>query len=157
MNKDTASELDKLEVAMTAFLRTIKKPEYWEQFKQRAEISIDRPAATILKILSEHDCQFQELVQLLGIEAPAVSRKVHQLEDQGLIIRQPTTDRRVHKLRLSKQAVNITARLTMAKRSFLSEVLSNWTSQEKQQLVILLDKLALDMATVLKTQAEKVN
>jgi len=142
----TSDELDKLESALTVFNRIIKKPGYWEEFQRLANINIDRPAAAILHILNKQDYQFQTLVNLLGLEAPSISRKVHELEDQGLIKRQATSDKRVHELHLNPKAKEIVEQLFEAKRSIMSQVLSNWTKDERQQLIAVLQRLAKDMS-----------
>ncbi len=145
MEKLSIDEIEDLEEAMTAFMRVVKKTTYWEKFQDQAKVSIDRPAAAILQILYRHECQFQSLVSQIGLEAPSISRKVHELEDKGLIERRPTTDKRIHELYLSQKAKKIVEQLEEAKRSIMSEVLSSWTKEEKNQLITILQRLSNNM------------
>jgi len=145
MDKLSINEIEELEAAMTAFMRVVKKPNYWETIQDQAKVNIDRPAAAILHILYKHECQFQSLVSQIGLEAPSISRKVHELEDQGLIERRPTTDKRIHELYLSQKAKKIVEQLEEAKRSIMSDVLSSWTKEEKNQLIAILNRLSSNM------------
>ncbi len=142
----TTEELDRLELAWNSFIRIVKKPIYWEEIQHQAKVNIDRPAAAILHILSKQDCQFQSLVNQLGLEAPSVSRKVHELENNGLILRRPNTDKRIHELRLSPEAEIMVKQLTKAKRLIMSKILSNWSVNERQELITILQRLSNDMS-----------
>ena len=150
--KPSVNELDKFEAAIVAFVRIAKKPSYWEEFSKRANTNIDRPAAAILDALSHNHCQFQDLVKRLGVEAPFISRKVHELEDEGLITRRPTQDRRVHELHLSAPGEDMASRIKQAKRSILSEVLSGWSNEELGRLTNLLERFAIDMSNRLENK-----
>lgn len=138
-------EMDRLEAALASCMRVVKRPGYWEQFSERAGINIDRPAAAILMALYSEDCQFQQLVSRLGVEAPSVSRKVHALQDEGLIVRKPTADKRVHELHLSDDGRKIAECLLKAKRQMLAEVISDWSVDQKKQLIDSLDRFAAEM------------
>lgn len=146
MAKPTEDELDKLEHAMSSFVRILRKPGYWAEVSKRAGVSIDRPAAAILQILSHQHCQFQTLVNRLGVEAPSVSRKVHELENHGMIVRQPTSDRRVHELHLSSVGRQIAKKVCTAKREVLVECLTQWSPEERQHLTASFEHLAQDMS-----------
>ncbi len=137
--------LDAIEANLTACLRVSKKPAYWDEVLMKAELNIDRPAAAILIILDHGPCQFRDLVKHLGIEAPSVSRKVHELEDDGLIIRQTTTDKRVHQLSLSNRGHTAAKKLKTAKRSIIKTIITDWSIEDRQQLIRLLEKLATNM------------
>lgn len=128
-------EIDQLEATLSGLLRLSKRPIYWSSFTKEAGISLDRPTVTILLNLAEQPASFNELVLRVGIEAPAVSRKVHELIDQDLIIRQTTIDRRVHLLDLSSEGQQIAQRFRQAKRKLLSAVLARIPSQEQRDLI----------------------
>ncbi len=148
-------DLDRLEAAMGSCMRTIKKPGYWEELSRRARVNVDRPAAAILQVLDSGPCQFQSLVTRLGIEAPPVSRKVHLLEDLGLISRKQTNDKRVHELYLSNDGKKIANKIKAAKRQILSEVVSEWSNDDKSKLSYLLDRFATDMSNKLQDKTNK--
>ncbi len=140
---------------MTSLMRIAKRPGYWEELQKRADILIDRPAAAILIILAHDPANFQTVVSKLGIEAPSVSRKVHELEEKGLIKRRPTEDKRIHELELSQPGLDIAARLMQAKRSLYREMLSDWATDDINQLSRLLNKLSEDMKNKFKERGSK--
>ncbi len=137
--------MDQLDVALSSCLRIMKQPIYWEKFTKLANTTIDRPSATILAILSKGPYQFHELVNRLGVEAPSVSRKVHQLEDQGLVLRKSTSDKRVHELYLSTQGRTLADKLCTARHRLLAEITSTWTARQQKELIESLEHFSNDL------------
>lgn len=148
-------QLDQLEASILRCLRVAKKPQYWKEVQRLASISLDRPAAALLMLLGKHSCKFQELVEQVGVEAPAVSRKVHELEDQGLIIRQATDDKRVHLLSLSSEGERVAKRIRKAQCEMLAEVIGNWTANDKEQFINLFAKFTSEFEAKFKISAQK--
>jgi len=140
------SDLEQLEAAINNLVRLIKRPIYWEKMQNEANIKIDRLSASILSVLYQKNCVFQTLVEKVGIEAPSVSRKVHELENHGLIIRKSNTDARVHDLYLSHEGQVTAQKIIKAKRTIMSRVLSSWSESEKKQLINVISKLSEDMS-----------
>ena len=152
---DSNTDLDRLEDALASCLRVAKRPGYWEEFQRRAATDIDRPAAAILLLLERKPCQFQMLVNLLGIEAPSVSRKVHELENLGLIILQSASDRRVRMLALSDSGKDLSRRLKRAKRAVLGDVLAGWSTRERAQLINALEHLSVALSARFTTKGRE--
>ncbi len=146
MKENINNDLEKLEGALFACIRITKRPSYWDEFQKRANVTIDRPAAFILMVLNKHSLQFQDLVNKLGVEAPSVSRKVHELEDSGYIKRQPTTDRRVHLLTLTPEGNAVAKKINESRLAIFSEIMSTWPEEDKKQLSSLLSKLSEDLS-----------
>ena len=140
-------ELDRLQTALFKCLRSIKRPNYWEEFQSRADAVIDRPASAIILMLLNGPMQFQELVHSLGVEAPSISRKVHELEDENLIKRVPTKDKRVHLLSLTREGSSLGGRIKQARREMLAEILSDWPNDKRRALITLVESLAEAMGT----------
>ena len=139
--------LDKLDSALLSVMRLAKKPAYWDEFQRKADIQIDRPAAAIVMMLSEHTLQFQEVVNKLGVEAPSISRKVHELESLKLIRREPMADKRVHMLALSSEGIALSRKIKSARREMLDQLLVAWTAEDTELLSQLLTRLALDFSS----------
>ncbi|MGH7234700.1 MAG: MarR family winged helix-turn-helix transcriptional regulator [Candidatus Saccharimonadales bacterium] len=144
MDSDVYSKLDS---ALLAVMRVAKKPLYWDDFQRKAGAQIDRPSAAILMLLGMRNLQFRELVAKLGIEAPSISRKVHELEQDGLVAREQTVDRRVHVLSLTTEGRKLSERIIDARKAMLKEVLVGWSGSEKRLLSEQLVRLASDLAT----------
>ena len=138
-------ELDRLEIALSKCTRIAKRPYYWDELQKRAAVAIDRPAAAIILSLLNGPLQFQELVRRLGVEAPSISRKVHELENDHLITRVPTEDKRVHLLSLTREGSTIGGNLKRARREMLAYILNDWPSDKRHELTMLVEHLALAM------------
>lgn len=140
-------QLNNLDTALFSLMRVAKRPAYWDEFQRKAGLQIDRPAAAILLLLNKHPMQFSEVVISLGIEAPSISRKVHELEEANFINREPTSDKRVHMLALTTQGSSLAAKILSARLAMLEEVTVSWSESDTKQLSELLSRLASDLAT----------
>ena len=143
MLEESSRELDRLVEAIGQCVRLIKQPAYWQATTRLAQTDIDRTSAIILQILNNKPCRFLELVELIGIEAPSISRKVHDLVENGLVdSHTDPDDHRVHSLRLSIAGRNLALKLRQAQHSMMLTILKDWTDQDRQDLSIMLERLA---------------
>jgi DNA-binding MarR family transcriptional regulator len=147
-------DLDTLEEALGYLARAMSRPRLWQAIQKSANVTIDRPSAHLLRTLSDHDagCNLHELAIKLGIEAPSVSRTVQRLEQDRLIVRIiDKTDRRTNHLRLTSRGLQTIKYLRRAKRELFKALFSSWSSTDRQQLVQLLHRLALEAAQTTDT------
>ncbi len=144
---NNSDQLSRIDSALFEVMKIAKRPRYWDDFQRRLGAQIDRPAAAILRLLSVQPLQFSDLVSKLGIEAPSISRKVHELEQEGLINRNPTDDRRVHILDLSDQGKILAQKIIDVRLAMLSEALANWSATDIHVLGESLSRLAIDLST----------
>ena len=143
MSRNSSEELDRLATAVSRCVRLIKQPAYWQTVTSIAGTTIDRPGAIILQILDRQPCRLIELAEQIGIEAPSISRKVHELTQSGLIESQTDpNDHRAHSLRLSTAGHALALSLRKAQRTLLRNILKSWPEDNKLQLVIMLENLA---------------
>ncbi len=141
-----SKSLDAIDSALVTVMRLSKRPAYWEEFQSIVGQSIDRPSMAILLMLSDQPLRFQEVVQRLGVEAPSISRKVHELELAGLIMRTPTDDRRVHLLSLTAKGNNLAKDIASARRQMLKLILNDWDDDEQIRFSELITLLADGMS-----------
>jgi DNA-binding MarR family transcriptional regulator len=150
MKNSTEQDLDILEDAMTHLHRAMSRHRMWEHITTAAGVSIDRSSAMILHFLEMHEknhCHPSELASKLGVEAPSVTRKIQQLEEAGLVSRQPDPqDRRAFTLHITRTGRNIVQKIHKAKRQNLADVLGKWPPGDRHNLAILFQKLARQMA-----------
>jgi DNA-binding MarR family transcriptional regulator len=145
MNED----LDTLEEALGYLARALSRPRIWQDIQRSAKISLDRPSAHLLGILSDQaaGCRLQELAVKIGVEAPSVSRNVQRLERVKLIVRTvDPNDRRATHLRLTPLGLKTLRGLRKAKREHFKTLLSSWPAEDRKQLVQLLHRLARQAA-----------
>ncbi len=144
---NNSAQLSRIDSALFEVMKIAKRPRYWDDFQRRLGAQIDRPTAAILRLLSVQPLQFSDLVNKLGIEAPSISRKVHELEQEGLINRNPTEDRRVHILDLSDQGKILAQKIIDVRLAMLSEALANWSAADIHMLGELLSRLAINLSS----------
>ena len=155
MPKESAKELDRLVGAIGQCVRLIKQPAYWHATTRLAKTDIDRTSAIILQILYNQSCRFLELVDMIGIEAPSISRKVHELVENGLVdSHTDPKDHRVHSLRLTTAGRDLALKLRQAQHSMMLTILKDWTDQDRQDLSVMLERLADNVSTYLDTAAK---
>jgi DNA-binding MarR family transcriptional regulator len=153
---DNSDQLAMIDASLFDVMKVAKRPRYWDEFQKRTGAQIDHPTAAILRILSDQPLQFRDLVNRLGIEAPSISRKVHDLEQEGLIYRNPTEDRRIHILALSSQGRDLAHKILQARITMLDDALADWTASEKHQLNESLSRLASDLSNQYGSKEMKV-
>jgi DNA-binding MarR family transcriptional regulator len=85
----------------------------------------------------------EQLVEQLDISKPAVSRALDSLETKGFVIRQPDSrDRRVHRVRLTQQALEIGPAVEQAYNQLYDLARQGFSKQELENLVILFGRMS---------------
>lgn len=141
--EDLQTDLDRLEDALRALFQHLKRPSTWQSLTTQAGVQIDRPSAGLIHTLAQHQkapCKLNDIADMLGIEAPSVTRKAQELVRLGLVKRwQSETDRRSVYLELTEKGLEIEKRIKQARRESSEQVLKNWTKSERQQFVSLFE------------------
>ncbi|MGH7238278.1 MAG: MarR family winged helix-turn-helix transcriptional regulator [Candidatus Saccharimonadales bacterium] len=149
MPSDIDKDLDLLEEAMLNFERAMSRPRAWENTVARAGVSIDKAGGVLLHILmrpEEEGCHLQDMAERLGIEAPSVSRKVQQLEQQGLVSRAADeNDRRARRLQITPAGRKVAKQLQKARLAILADVLAAWPADERSAFAALFNRLSHDI------------
>lgn len=149
MMKRLETDLETLENAMIGFFRTMKRPQHWRLVTDRARITIDRPAAGILKAIMACPvpCRVQDLANMLSVEAPTVTRKTQELERAGYLRRVPDKDdRRATDLYITARGRSAAKKLWNSQRAIMANVLQDWNPAERQQFVQLFEKFSIELA-----------
>jgi DNA-binding MarR family transcriptional regulator len=152
-------DLESLETAMRLFFQTMKRPQLWANVTSKAGVNIDRPATHILHALmlpKTEGWRVQDLANLLGIEAPSITRKTQKLELSGYLERtRNLQDKRAIGMRITPKGRSVCTKIWNAQRQTIAEVLNNWPEVERQKFVKLFEKFANELAaeqqTVIKT------
>jgi DNA-binding MarR family transcriptional regulator len=152
MQATMANDLDTFESALRLFFQTMKRPQAWSLITERAHVEIDRPAATILMILTAAEPQpyrLQDLASQLNIEAPSVTRKVQQLEQEGYVERQQDfKDKRSFTLKPTESGHQIAVKIRNAQREITELAVNSWTAQERTSFVRLFERFSRDIAAL---------
>ncbi|HXQ61278.1 MAG TPA: MarR family transcriptional regulator [Acidimicrobiales bacterium] len=138
----TTGEID---AALLSVARVMNQVRVHAKLRADAGVDIDRAGAAVLyKLLVESESlRLCDLAERLGIDSPAVTRKVQQLEHLGLVIRSPDpVDGRASRLLLTRDGRRSIERLLGARRVWLEELLSEWPPEDRKEFARLLQLFA---------------
>jgi len=138
------SELSEIEHAFTTIVRWGNLPRVRERFVTAAGMALDRPSYSVLFRLEEGGpARLSDLAQRLGLDLSTTSRQVHHLEVAGLVQRAVVEeDRRAALLSLTDEGKELVGRIRQAKRAVITEMLADWTDDERKELARMLNRLA---------------
>ena len=86
----TAHHVDQFDEALQNVARSITQVRLHERLLRQAGVRLDRAGATLLfKLSAKGDSlRVTDLAEILGVDTPTVTRKVQQLERDGMVVRQ---------------------------------------------------------------------
>ncbi len=152
LDDGTVSEI--LEDLQTV-VRSLTRSRAHERVLSELGSRIDRPALLLLRKLHHaggEDVRVTDLAHLLGIDPPGVTRKVQQLERDGLVARvADARDRRVTLISLTSEGRALLERAAAAYVRLLREVLSGWPRDDVHRFADLFH----DFSTSLHNELER--
>jgi DNA-binding MarR family transcriptional regulator len=121
--------IDQIDAALVVVARSMTQPRLHEYLLQAAGVRLDRAGAALLHKLYLHrnPLRVTTLADLLGIDAPNVTRKIQQLEHEGFVVRHSDPDdRRATRIELSPAGRRTLRRVLDARRAWLGGLLEHW-------------------------------
>ena len=143
-----AEHVDRFEEVLQIVARSITQVRLHERLLRSAGVRLDRAGAALLSKLSTggDSLRVTDLAELLGVDAPTVTRKVQQLERDGLVVRQADPDdRRATRIRLTSTGRRTLEHVRRARRAWLDQMLEGWNDEELSTLADLLGRFADDL------------
>ena len=143
-----ASDVDRFQEALQIVARLITQGRLHEQILRSAGVRLDRAGAALLhKLVAEGDSlRITNLAELLGIDAPAVTRKVQQLEREGLVVRQSDpADGRATRICLTPAGRRTFERVMQSRRAWLDRLLGGWGDEDVSALATLFGRFAAEL------------
>ena len=140
--------MDRFNEALQNVARSITQVRLHERLLRLAGVRLDRAGATLLFKLSTKDdpLRITDLAEMLGVDTPTVTRKVQQLERDGLVVRQTDPDdRRASRIRLTPPGRRTIERVRRARRAWLQQLLQEWNDEDLSALADLLTHFAEDL------------
>jgi DNA-binding MarR family transcriptional regulator len=140
--------IDQIEAALQVVARSMTQARLHERLLQTAGVRLDRAGAALLyKLYVNRDSlRVTTLADLLGVDAPTVTRKVQQLERDQMVIRQTDPDdRRASRIRITPTGRRIVERVWKARRAWLEHLLEGWKDDDLSTLADLLGRFAQDL------------
>jgi DNA-binding MarR family transcriptional regulator len=142
---------EQIATELLSVARTMNQVKRHDTFCKQAGVDLDRGGAALLyKLYSEgENARVTDLADRLGIDAPAVTRKVQQLERAGLLCRSADPDdARAHRLTLTTDGRRSIEQLLLARQHWLEETLVGWSQEDRAEFARLLNLFASTIAEV---------
>ncbi len=140
--------VDRFDEALQTVARSITQVRLHERLLRLAGVRLDRAGATLLfKLAAKGDSlRVTDLAEILGVDTPTVTRKVQQLEREGMVVRQTDPDdRRASRIRLTPAGSRTIERVRRARRVWLEQILQGWDDDDLSALADLLSCFAQDL------------
>ena len=140
-----ALPIDRFDEALQTVARSITQVRVHERLLRLAGVRLDRAGATLLFKLSTkgESLRVTDLAETLGVDTPTVTRKVQQLERDGMVVRQSDPDdRRASRIGLTPAGRRTIERVRRARRDWLDRLLQGWNDDDLSDLADLLSRFA---------------
>jgi DNA-binding MarR family transcriptional regulator len=140
--------VDRFDEVLQTVARSITQVRLHERLLRLSGVRLDRSGATLLFKLAAHGdpLRVTDLAEILGVDTPTVTRKVQQLERDGMVVRQSDPDDgRASRIRLSPAGRRTIERVRRARRSWLQALLQGWHDDDLSALTDLLSCFAADL------------
>jgi DNA-binding MarR family transcriptional regulator len=137
--------IDQIDAALQVVSRSITQARLHERLLRRAGVRLDRAGSALLYRLhlQRGPLRVTSLADLLGVDAPTVTRKVQQLEYEGYVVRDADPDDgRATLIRLSPSGRRTLQRVLDARRSWLGELFAPWDDEELTAFASLLRRFS---------------
>ena len=146
--RDKADHVVRFQDALQTVSRSLVQVRLHERLLRAAGVRLDRAGSALLHKLAAggDSLRITDLADLLGVDAPTVTRKVQQLEREGMVVRQgDPDDRRATRIRLTPQGKKTIDKVIQARRLWLNGLLSQWDEDDLSTLATLLGRFADDL------------
>jgi DNA-binding MarR family transcriptional regulator len=140
--------ITEIQSALHSLARSLKRGTLHDFLLAQARVDADQAGLAVLYVLhlAGAGLRLTDLAERLSIDAPAVTRKVQQLERCGLLSRtQDQVDARATRVQLTAAGRRTISRFLAARRTWLASVVAGWTAQEQAEFARLLGRFASDI------------
>ncbi len=141
--------------SMSAIMRMPHSLKLHEKFEEAAGVKLDRPGFIALKKISMGGpVRVSDLSQRMGLDVSTISRKVHQLEAEGLVGRSgDPADRRSAVLSITDDGRRVLEKLDGQGEQMLADTMADWPEEDVARLAELLSRLIDDIHRSLELPA----
>ncbi len=132
--------VDRIQGSLQTVARSLSQVRVHERLLKVAGVRLDRAGSSLLYKLHVHSDSLRvtALADLLGVDAPTVTRKVQQLERDGLVVRHgDPEDGRAVLIGLTPAGRQTLERVLEARRSWLGGLLHGWSRADLEVFATL--------------------
>ncbi len=144
----TAAAVEQVQQSLQVVARSVTQVRMHERLLQAAGVRLDRAGAAALYKLHLHGdaIRVTALAEMLGVDAPTVTRKIQQLEREGLVVRHADpADGRASRIRLTPAGRRTLERVLKARRAWLDRLLEGWDDQDLAHFAALLGRFSASL------------
>jgi DNA-binding MarR family transcriptional regulator len=137
-----------IETALYSLARRLRQAQLKDYIARQAGDDIDQAGMAVLYMLhgEQPGLRVTDLAGRLGIDPPAVTRKVQQLERLGLVSRaRDACDARASLLQVTDQGRQVLKRFLLARHQWLTALLADWPPAECREFARLISRFAGDI------------
>jgi DNA-binding MarR family transcriptional regulator len=141
----TDGAADQIQASLQVVARSITQVRMHERLLQSAGVRLDRAGAAALYKLYLHGdaIRVTVLAEMLDVDTPTVTRKVQQLERDGLVVRHADPDDgRASRIRLTPAGRRTLERVMKARRAWLDRLLEGWDADDLARFGSLLGRFS---------------
>ena len=146
--KPATESVDAIREAFWVVGRSMGQVRVHERLMQRAGVRIDRAGGALLYMLRGHgeSARVTELAELLGVDPPTVTRKIQQLERDGLVARQADAeDHRATQIALTTAGRRTLEQVSEARRVWFDRLLEGWDEGDLAAFASMLTRFAASL------------
>ncbi len=150
-------ELRRVASSMTILSRAFTLARPHEHLLKEAGVRLDRAGSALLfKLRSRGEsARVSDLAELLGVDTPAVTRKVQQLERLGYVAIGPDAgDKRAKRITLTRSGEKTIERIMLAVNQRLARLFEGWTTEEVTKFSSSLEKFALGLTNEMESDRD---
>jgi DNA-binding MarR family transcriptional regulator len=136
-------QVERIQSGLQTVARAISQVKLHERLLVSAGVRLDRAGSYLLFKLHTKGTSMRvtELAEQLGVDAPTVTRKIQQLERDGLVGRHADPDdRRATQLELTPAGKRTIERVNKARRAWLESLVADWETKDLDSFAELLGR-----------------
>jgi DNA-binding MarR family transcriptional regulator len=144
-SESAPASIEQIQAALQVVARSITQFRVHERLLQEAGVRLDRAGSALLYKLYQHGDtrRVTDLADLLGVDTPTVTRKIQQLEREGLVSRQADPDDgRVARIGLTSAGRRTLERVIKARRAWFDRLVEGWDDEELATFAHLLGRFS---------------
>ncbi len=159
---DRSPSLDaigQLQVGLQNMTQAFTRVRMHERLLREAGLRIDRASIIILFKLHHRGrgaMRITDIAAIVGVDAPAVTRKIQQLEQQGYVTRlSDSTDRRAVLIVLTDEGQIVVDRILEVHRAMLVRLVAEWSDDELATFAAQLTKFTQSLTTEVESSLDQ--
>jgi DNA-binding MarR family transcriptional regulator len=140
--------VDQIQASLQIIAGSISQVRVHERLLQSAGVRLDRAGSAALYKLHLHGdaTRITTLAEMLGVDAPTVTRKIQQLERDGLVVRHADPDDgRASRIALTPAGRRTLERVLKARRAWLEGLLEDWDDDDLARFGSLLGRFSTSL------------